>query len=130
MPSLSAEKVCLVVEDNELTRQALGALLRQAGYQVLVAADGREALEHLRGSARPTLLITDLRMPVMDGWALLRHLKSRPELADIPTIVISAEAEAWRDVLDLGGATFLPKPLDVEDLLQVVGRLESEVVDL
>ena len=70
----------LVADDNRANRQALGALLESAGHRVLIAADGREALGLAR-TERPDLVISDVLMPAMDGYELVRRLRDDPASA-------------------------------------------------
>jgi CheY-like chemotaxis protein len=66
-------KTVLVVEGNEVMREGLAAVLRRQGYHVEAVADGRQALNHLRGHPAPDLVLLDMLMPVLDGWALLKE---------------------------------------------------------
>src|ERR1051325_7824605 len=70
--------IVLVADDNRANRQALSALLESVGHRVLVAADGREALEMARAE-RPQLVISDVLMPTMDGYELARRLRDDPQ---------------------------------------------------
>jgi len=83
----------LVVEDNAETRDVLRMLLEINGYAVEMARDGSEAIEYLRAGYPACLIILDLRMPIMDGWILLRVLQADPYLAEIPAIAFSAFIE-------------------------------------
>jgi CheY-like chemotaxis protein len=74
-------KTILVVDDEAVTRASLATLLARAGYQVMSAANGAEALQVLRAGQRPDLVLLDMIMPVSDGWAFLRH----PVTAETPT---------------------------------------------
>jgi two-component system KDP operon response regulator KdpE len=105
----------LVAEDDASIRRAIAVQLRAEGYDVLEAEDGRDASELVRRD-RPDLIITDLAMPVMDGFALISAIrKSLP----IPIIVLSVrggEADRVR-ALDLGADDFVAKPFSVAELL-------------
>lgn len=110
----------LVVDDKEENRYYLQALLTGHGYRVTVARHGAEALVLARQSA-PTLVISDLLMPVMDGYTLLRHWKSDPALKALPFIVYTAtytEAEDEKLALDLGADAFILKPAEPDVFLQ------------
>ena len=112
----------LLVDDDERVRDALVALLEEQGYAVAGAADGREALALLRGGGfRPDLIILDLMMPVMDGWEFRAAQLDDAELASIPVMVFSAHHAARQAAGTLGAVTVLAKPLDVDELLRVVG---------
>ena len=112
----------LLVDDDERVRDALVALLEGQGYAVAAAADGGEALALLRGGGfRPGLIILDLMMPVMDGWEFRAAQLEDADLASIPVVVFSAHHAARQAAGTLGAVTALAKPLDVDELLRVVG---------
>jgi CheY-like chemotaxis protein len=109
----------LVVDDDFDLRQTLEQILGDEGYFVETAANGREALAHLRQSGAPRVLVLDLMMPVMDGWQLLDELKRDPALSAIPVVVISAGKTGLR------GRTaqeVLSKPLDYYKLVATIDR--------
>ena len=108
----------LVVEDDHDTRVLLRATLEAAGYVVVTAANGRDAMLRLAElPSPPRLLLLDLQMPVMDGWELLVTLRQERRWANIPVGVQSANL----DVTLPGGVSFvLGKPVDVEALLALV----------
>jgi CheY-like chemotaxis protein len=91
----------MIVEDEADLRDTLKDVLELYGYRVITAANGAEALQQLesrRNGGRPCLILLDLMMPVMNGWELLDRLRdgSRPELAAIPVVVVSAAADLTR----------------------------------
>ena len=105
--------VILVVDDNEDNRDMLARRLRRQGYEVLTAAGGRAALETL--AARPLdLVLLDVMMPELDGYAVLQQLKSDPALRDIPVLMISAldELDSVVRCIQLGAEDYLGKPFD------------------
>ena len=110
----------LIVEDNNETRRALTAVLAIRGYDTLEARDGAQALECLRGPAsKAALVLLDLCMPTMDGYAFLRAKTADPELADVPVVVYSA---LGREGLP-GGVPFVAKGSSTPDqLLAVIDR--------
>src|SRR2546423_11055713 len=80
----------LLVEDDEDLRNAIGGALEQSGYETQFASNGREALDALlREEVEPSLILLDLRMPVMDGWEFARVIRCYKRLAAIPIVVIS-----------------------------------------
>lgn len=113
----------LVVEDDPDTVGLLSATMRQIGFTPLVAANGYEALALAR-RYRPDLILLDLRLPGMDGYESLTHLKRDIVTQTIPIITVSAHvsnAEQERNrLIALGATSFLPKPFSVEDLLAEV----------
>ena len=84
-------KRILVVEDQEDNRQILRDLLTNAGYEMLVAEDGVQAVEQTE-KHRPDLILMDIQLPVLDGYEATRRLKANPELKAIPIIVVTSYA--------------------------------------
>ncbi len=112
----------LIVEDDEATREAFALILSQEGYRVETAGNGLAALERLRSSGRPGLIVLDLMMPVMDGLQLQEHLARDEELADIPVLICSAAGERGRRRLAIQPAGYLDKPIDPPTLVAAVRR--------
>ncbi len=114
----------LLVEDDPALRCALSELLREHGYEVACATDGRDALAQLGTRPAPSVILLDLAMPVMDGWAFRAEQRRDPRLAAIPTIVISASLAADpRGLEELEPAATLAKPFEFERLIATVRRL-------
>lgn len=113
----------LIVEDDPDTVGLLSSTMRQIGFTPLVASDGYEALALAR-RYRPDLILLDLRLPGMDGYESLTHLKRDAVTQTIPIIAISAHVshveEERNRLVALGAASFVPKPFSVEDLLAEV----------
>jgi len=113
----------LLVEDDFDTRTAVAELLRLDGYQVVEASDGNEALDALRIGRRPCVVLLDLRMPGASGWRFralqLRDLKT----ADIPVVALSGHGGLEQQARAMELAGWLEKPLDVDKLLAIVGRI-------
>jgi PAS domain S-box-containing protein len=120
-------KRILVVDDQQANRYYLNALLTSSGYAVDTASNGVEALKAARTSA-PDLVITDLLMPVMDGYSLLRRWKADPGLSTIPLIVYTATYTDEEDkelALALGADAFFIKPAEPDGILACVERTLS-----
>src|SRR5579862_1490247 len=103
----------LVVEDSATQAEMLGMILERHGYAYSIARNGRDALESMR-HAPPSLVITDIVMPKMDGYALCRHIKDDPLLNDIPVILLTSLSDPV-DVLrglECGADNFIFKPYD------------------
>src|SRR5262245_25712043 len=117
-------KRILVVEDNELNRDALSRCLGRRGYDVLCAADGLSGLA-LASSARPDLILLDLGMPTIDGWECARRLKQQTETASIPIVALTAHAMHGdrEKALEAGCDDFDTKPIDFDGLLGKLERL-------
>ena len=112
----------LVVDDDPDLRGALAAIVEGAGYDVVEAEHGRQALEHLRSGMTFCLIVLDLFMPEMNGWAFRAEQTKDPHLAPIPVVVISADTRSAERATALGVVTALTKPVDVDRLLQVLGK--------
>lgn len=111
---LGAARV-LVVEDDHPIRRSIAAQLRSEGYEVIEAADGREAVTVTRRD-KPDLILTDLAMPVMDGFALITTLRKTLTTPIVVLSVRGGEADRVR-ALDLGADDFVSKPFSVAELL-------------
>jgi CheY-like chemotaxis protein len=115
-------RTILVVEDDSDVRGALAALLDTAGYTVVEAEHGRDALGQLRGGSRFDLILLDLFMPEMNGWAFLAEQVTDPKLASVPVVVISADPDAARRVKTPAVVASLVKPVEFDRLLDIVRR--------
>jgi CheY-like chemotaxis protein len=114
----------LVVEDDDAIRGLVTEVLRDDGYDVREATNGVEALDQLR-LERPDLIVLDLMMPVMDGWAFVEECRRKPDCDDVPIVVTSASHDLPRTAERLrsfGVRTCLAKPFDVDGLLALVER--------
>ncbi|HVI22826.1 MAG TPA: response regulator, partial [Myxococcales bacterium] len=112
----------LVVDDDRAMLDATSSVLRDWGYAVDEAGDGETALRLLR-AAKPDLMLVDLMMPVMDGWALVVRMRQDGLAEAVPLVVFSADSEANAHAKDLNAAAALRKPFSLEELQSVVGRL-------
>ena len=109
----------LIVEDHTPTRMAMSRLMRQAGADVVTARDGEEGLGYLF-TQRFDVLLTDLRMPKMDGFELLQHCQSLPE-SHRPKRIIAISGEYEAGALYGQHVTFLAKPFNLDVLLDMLG---------
>lgn len=115
----------LIVDDSLSVRQVLGRLMEVQGWRARGARDGVEALESLQQQARlPDIAVVDLEMPRMDGFELIRALKSQPELAGIPVVILTTRAggKHRRRAFDLGATEYLVKPYQEQTLLSAIRR--------
>jgi len=117
-PALKRPRI-LVVEDHAPTRLAMSKLIRQAGAEVVTARDGEEALGYLL-TQRFDVLLTDLRMPVMDGFELLNRCQQLPE-SHRPKRIVAISGEYEAGVLHGQPVQFLPKPFNLAALLDMIG---------
>jgi CheY-like chemotaxis protein len=108
----------LLVEDTADLRRLFARILRGRGFEVREASDGQEALDCLSEFV-PDVVVTDLMMPRLDGFELIRRLRSVPALALVPIAAMTAAAtsEAEREARRAGAAAFLTKPVDSRTLL-------------
>ena len=108
----------LLVEDDELSRDMLSRLLARRGYKTLIAVNGQQAVA-LAKSEIPDLILMDLSMPVMDGWAAAQTLKADPDTAAIPIIGVTANALAGdrENALRAGCDDYDTKPIDFNRLM-------------
>ena len=111
----------LIVDDDAAVRQMMTQVLELDGFTVIEADNGRDALAYLRGGGTPSVILLDLRMPVMDGWAFRREQQRDPAFAHIPVVVLSG-ADAHR-FHELEAAATFHKPARMSDLLRCVRRL-------
>ncbi len=111
----------LVVDDDPDLRETVADVLTRAGYRVATASNGAVALEMLKaGDALPDLILLDMMMPVMDGWAFSEEKRKLPELAGIPVIVFSAHADISDAASRVNAVSSLRKPLRAKPLLAAV----------
>ena len=115
----------LVVEDVPHILELLQVTLRFKGYPVVTARNGQEALEMIE-QERPALIITDILMPKLDGFALVQRLRTNPKTNSIPIMFLSATYVTPEDkafALSLGAVRFLEKPVDTEEFLLTVAEV-------
>jgi PAS domain S-box-containing protein len=113
----------LLVDDKWENRMILVKLLEEIGFKIFEANNGREAL-YITATVKPNLIITDLVMPVMDGFEMIRQFRRSPDLSDIAIIVTSASAfsKDENQSIEIGGNDFLPKPIHFDSLLTKVEK--------
>lgn len=118
---VSAPAVVLYAEDEEALRELVAFWLEDAGFEVVLAADGAEALEAIR-ARRPDVVVTDAMMPNLSGDDLVLRMKGDAELADIPVLMATAAASPLRvqRMTDAGCHAVLAKPLDEQTFLGAV----------
>jgi DNA-binding NarL/FixJ family response regulator len=117
-------KRLLVVDDEAKLLKAVAVTLRKEGYDVSTARNGGEALVRI-AEALPDLVVCDIRMPGIDGYALARHLRSHPRTELVPIVFLTAKDERKDRLAGLraGVDAYLTKPFDPEELLVVVGNI-------
>ncbi len=117
------KKQILIVDDEPAWVKVLSVLLRKQGYKVLEATNAREALLTLTGS-KPDLILSDVRMPDMNGFDFLDQVRRSTNNAKTPVVFLSAvdDYDARKAARDLGAADYLVKPFDEKDVLTVLSR--------
>lgn len=117
----------LVVEDDPDIRDAIVEILQDEGYDVSAAADGRQALDLLASpTPLPDIILLDLMMPVMNGFQFREEQLKKPELARLPVLIVTADANALAKAEALQAAGFIKKPLQIETLLDTIEKLLSQ----
>lgn len=118
-----SKKQILIVDDEPAWVKALSLLLRKQGYEVLEATNGRDALVTLSGS-KPDLILSDVRMPDMNGFDFLDQVRRTSKNSKTPVIFLSAvdDYDARKAAKDLGAVDYLVKPFDEKDMLSVLSR--------
>jgi len=114
----------LVVDDDPYILMSLEFLMKKAGYEVMIARDGTEALE-LINNRKPALILLDIMMPDVDGYAICAYVKESPKLKDIKIVFISAktkEADIEKGIR-LGASRYISKPFSTRDVMQQVKEL-------
>ena len=114
----------LVAEDNPVNRELLRELLENRGYSVIEACNGQEALDMVEQS-QPDLLLLDIGMPVLDGFAVVRKIRENPSLARLPVLAVTAYAmrDDRNNVLNAGFDGYLSKPINARELANELERL-------
>jgi CheY-like chemotaxis protein len=121
-PAPQQQPTLLIVEDNDVAREAFASALRQGGYTVVTVADGAEAWDYLRAGPRPDLILLDMLMPRLDGWLFLRRLRQQAAEPPIPVIIMTSTilTREWAETHGCHG--FLRKPFEPAQLLEEVRR--------
>ena len=120
------KKAVLIVEDDRDIREVLCELLEMEGYVVHTAVNGRDGVERVTEIPGLSLVIVDYRMPHMDGYEFRLAQLQHASLAQIPTILMSADSSFAPEIPEAFTA-FLPKPLSLDSVLEVVARYTSEM---
>src|SRR5919206_1387598 len=120
----------LIVEDVPDILRLLEETLKFKGYNAVTARNGQEALERIQRE-RPTLIITDIMMPKLDGFGLVHRLRINPETRDIPVIFLTATYVALEDkafALNIGATRFIEKPVNFDKFLETINELLTKGV--
>jgi CheY-like chemotaxis protein len=114
----------LVADDNAASRELIREVLEMSGYDVVEAADGRDAVSRAQENA-PDLVLVDIQMPRLDGYGVLRELRADPRLSGLPVVALTAFAmQGDRErALDAGFDGYITKPVEIAALRQEIKRI-------
>jgi two-component system OmpR family response regulator len=116
------KKRVLVIDDEQISREGVGEVLEEDGYEVMLAVDGQEAIA-LLSSFRPDLILTDLRMPRLDGFGVLNHVKDLSPTTPVLIFTADTTIDAQRTAKRLGAQGYINKPLNFDDMLAQIARV-------
>ena len=113
----------LIIEDNEQNMYLIKYILEDDGYEVRCASDGKEGIE-LAAVIRPDLILLDIQLPTMDGYAVARNLRLNPDLADVPIIAVTSYAMPGdrEKTMEAGCSGYIEKPIDPDTFEEQVGK--------
>jgi two-component system chemotaxis response regulator CheY len=116
-------QLIMTVDDSASVRQMVSFTLKNAGYDVIEASDGKDALSKLSGPIK--MVITDLNMPNMDGISLIKNIRANPAYKFIPIVMLTTESQATKkqDGKDAGATGWIVKPFKPDQLLAVVKKV-------
>lgn len=118
-------KTVLVVDDSSTMRQMVKYTLTSAGYEVVEAGNGKEAVDKLNGGAKPALVVTDLNMPEMDGITLITEIRKMAAFKFTPILMLTTEStDDKKKAGQAAGATgWIVKPFNPEQMLKVIQKV-------
>jgi two-component system cell cycle response regulator DivK len=127
MTSALKKPLILIADDRPSSRELLGLVLERAGYDVLEAENGEQALERVR-SGSPDLVLLDLQMPGIDGYGVLAELRAEARFAALPVLALTASAMRGdrEKILEAGFTDYLAKPAAPEVVRETVARLLAD----
>jgi CheY-like chemotaxis protein len=117
----------LVVEDHNDSRRLYKQILEEAGFFVIEAADGYEALEQVKAK-QPNLILMDMALPSMDGLAATRRIKDMVEIDNVPIIGITAHGNFYNDrAIEAGCDAIVSKPIDLDKLQSIISLFMNQI---
>lgn len=125
MTSATQTALILVVDDEEHAREGLSKILTREGYGVETAANGKEAIDVIKHKSFD-LVITDMRMPLMDGFEVLREIKKMDDSVGVIMITAYGEVESYLEAMNLGAFEYINKPVRVNELKRVITKVLDE----
>lgn len=118
-------KTVLVVDDSPTIQRTLSFMLRRMGHNALTAPNGIEALNQLETN-KIDIIISDINMPEMDGWALLDTVRERADFQHIPIVLLTDSGEWQQDNRNQGADAFLTKPVSSHQLMGKISNLATD----
>jgi DNA-binding NtrC family response regulator len=115
----------LVVDDEEGARELFFTILSDEGYDIILANNGEEALARFKSEACD-LVITDIKMPVMDGLQLLQEIRKTGSKTDVIMVTAYGEVESYLKAMSLGAAEYINKPIRIKELKRIVHKVLTE----
>ena len=119
------EMKILVVDDEEGARELFNTILSDEGYEVTLAVNGEDALSRMKGVVYD-LVVTDIKMPGMDGLQLLQEIRKEGSKADVIMVTAYGEVESYLKAMSLGAAEYINKPIRIKELKRIVHKVLSE----
>ncbi len=118
-------KKILIVDDSSLIRRIVSKTAKSANYEVVSACDGQEALDELQKNSDVDLILSDINMPVMDGFEMIKRIKNEDNIKYIPIVILSTESKASlkQQARDLGVKAWMVKPFDEKTFLKAMMKL-------
>jgi two-component system cell cycle response regulator DivK len=116
----------LVIEDNEQNLYLVRFILERSHYEVFAALDGKAGIE-MAASLKPDLILLDIQLPIMDGYAVARNLRQNPDLADTPIVAVTSYAMSGdrEKVMEAGCNGYIEKPIDPDTFVAKVEKYSS-----
>jgi CheY-like chemotaxis protein len=124
---MTDKNVVLLVEDDQTISESIQDFLEGYDFTVLCAHNGAEALDFLKSPPRPSLILLDLMMPVMDGFEFRSAQLADPEIQDIPVVIMSADGHVAEKKVRTSALEYLKKPVDIFHLLETVKKFSQGV---
>jgi two-component system chemotaxis response regulator CheY len=118
-------KTVLIVDDSATMRQMVAFTLSSAGFEVIEAGDGKEAVDKISAGSKPDLVVTDLNMPEMDGIALIKELRRMPPVRFVPILMLTTESsdEKKQEAKAAGATGWIVKPFNPDQVLKVIQKV-------
>lgn len=118
-------KKILIVEDDKDIRINLQILLESEGYEVETAENGRTALDYLASSPKPSLILLDLMMPIMDGFEFRKIQEADSKIGDIPVLIMTAGGQLEEKCRATHAKAGIKKPIDIDELLEKISQYQQ-----